>query len=106
MNWIILIIAGLFEVAFTTSLKLSNNFTNHWWSLAFFVSISMSFYLLSIAIQTLPLGTAYAVWTGIGAAGTAIVGILFFKEENDFWRIFFLTMLIISIVGLKVFSKD
>jgi quaternary ammonium compound-resistance protein SugE len=105
MAWIYLICAGLFEVAFTTSLKLSNNFTHRWWSSLFFVSISLSFYLLNKAIQTIPIGTGYAVWTGIGAVGTAIVGILIFKEPAFFWRVFFITLLIGSIIGLKFVSK-
>ena len=105
MSWIILIIAGLFEVGFTTCLKLSNNFSNLIWSIAFFVSITLSFLLLNKAIQTIPIGTAYAVWTGIGAVGTVIMGILLYKEPADFWRMFFIFLLIGSIVGLKVVSK-
>lgn len=104
MSWFILILAGLFEVAFTTCLKLSDNFKNTWWSIGFFVSISLSFFLLNKAIQQIPLGTAYAVWTGIGAVGTAIIGILFFKEPAYFWRVFFILLLISSIVGLKLVS--
>jgi len=105
MAWIILVVAGLFEVAFTTCLKLSNNFTNWKWSIGFFVSISLSFLLLAKASQTIPLGTSYAVWTGIGAVGTALVGILFFNEQSDFWRVFFVFLLIGSIIGLKFVSK-
>lgn len=105
MSWIILIIAGLFEVGFTTCLKLSNNFTNLKWATAFFVSITLSFLLLNKAIQTIPIGTAYAVWTGIGAVGTVIMGILLYKEPADFWRMFFIFLLIGSIVGLKVVTK-
>ena len=105
MNWIILIIAGLFEVGFTTCLKFSNNFTNWKWSLGFFICITLSFVLLNKAVQTLPIGTAYAVWTGIGAAGSTIMGILLFKEPSDFWRMFFLLMLIASILGLKLATK-
>ncbi len=104
MNWVILIIAGLFEVGFTTCLAKAkdasgNNFTM--WMTGFFLSLSISMFLLYKASQTLPLGTAYAVWTGIGAVGTVIIGILFFKEPADFWRLFFITTLIASIVGLK-----
>jgi quaternary ammonium compound-resistance protein SugE len=105
MNWLILIIAGLFEVGFTTCLKLSNNFTRTGWSIAFFISISLSFLLLNKAAQTIPIGTAYAVWTGIGAVGTVIVGIFLFKEPSDFWRLFFITTLIASIAGLKLVSQ-
>ena len=105
MAWLLLIVAGLFEVGFTTCLKFSKNFTVLPWTIGFFVCITLSMSLLGKAIQTIPLGTAYAVWTGIGAAGTAIIGILLFKEAADFWRVFFLFLLIASIVGLKVFSK-
>jgi|SRR5690606_15581563 len=105
MAWLILIIAGIFEVGFTTCLKLSNNFTNYWWSAGFFISITLSFFLLNKAIQTIPIGTAYGVWTGIGAVGTALIGIFFFKESADFWRLFFIFLLIGSIIGLKLVSK-
>ena len=105
MAWVLLVIAGLFEVAFTTCLKLSDNFKNPVWSIAFFVSISLSFFLLNKAVQTIPLGTGYAVWTGIGAVGTTLIGIFFFKEPSDFWRLFFIFLLISSIVGLKLVSK-
>lgn len=105
MAWIYLVVAGLFEVGFTTSLKLSENFTNRFWSIMFGVSITLSFYLLNKAIQSIPMGTAYAVWTGIGAAGTALVGIFLFKEPSDFARMFFLFLLIGSILGLKYFSN-
>lgn len=106
MAWFYLIIAGLFEVAFTTSLKLSDNFSNKGWALVFFVSISLSFYFLNKAIQAIPMGTAYAVWTGIGAVGTVIVGIALFKEPSDFWRLLFIFLLIGSILGLKFVSAQ
>jgi quaternary ammonium compound-resistance protein SugE len=102
MDWIYLVVAGLFEVGFTTSLKLSNSFSNKWWSLVFLTSIILSFYFLNKATQTIPLGTGYAVWTGIGAAGTVLIGIFFFDEPAFFWRVFFICLLIGSIVGLKL----
>ena len=105
MAWLYLILGGLFEVGFTTCLKLSNNFSNLKWSVGFFICITLSFMLLNKAVQTLPIGTAYAVWTGIGAAGSVIVGITMFKEPSDFWRMFFLMLLIASIFGLKLSSK-
>lgn len=105
MAWIILVIAGLFEVGFTTCLKMSQNFTNLKWSAAFFACIVLSFLFLNRAIQTIPIGTAYAVWTGIGAVGTVIMGIALYKEPSDFWRMFFIFLLIGSIIGLKVVSK-
>lgn len=105
MNWILLIIAGLFETGFATCLakaKESSGAESAWWITGFFVCLSISMYLLYRATQSLPIGTAYAVWTGIGAIGTVIVGILLFNEHTDFWRLFFITALIFSIVGLKV----
>ncbi|SMO59410.1 DMT family transporter [Solitalea koreensis] len=104
MAWIILVIAGLFEVGFTTCLKLSNNFTNLKWSIGFFVCITLSFLLLNKAAQTIPMGTGYAVWTGIGAVGTVLIGIFIFNEPSDFWRVFFIFLLIGSILGLKLVS--
>lgn len=102
MAWIYLLAAGFFEIGFTTFMKLSNNFTNYRFTAAFAVCAILSFMLLNKAVSlNISLGTAYAVWTGIGAAGTVIVGILFFTEPSDFWRMFFLVMLIGSLVGLK-----
>lgn len=104
MNWVLLVVAGLFEVGFTTCLgkaREAQGSASLYWLIGFFVSLSLSMYLLYVATRTLPLGTAYAVWTGIGAVGTAIVGIAFFKEPADFWRLLFIFTLIASIVGLK-----
>lgn len=105
MNWIILIIDGLFEVAFAFCLgkaKFSTGNEMYFWYAAFLVTLSLSMGLLIKATQTLPIGTAYAVWTGIGAVGTVMVGIFIFKEPATFLRLFFLTILIGSIIGLKV----
>lgn len=107
MNWIILIIAGLCEVGFTTCLgmaKINKGAAANLWYAGFFVSLALSMYLLNKAAQTLPLGTAYGVWTGIGAVGTALIGIFFFKEPAHFWRLFFIFTLVGSIIGLKVVS--
>ena len=108
MNWLILIIAGLFEVGFATCLgkaKETSGNTALMWMIGFFVCLSISMSLLYKATQTLPIGTAYAVWTGIGALGTVLVGIFLFKEPAHFWRLFFLFTLIASIVGLKFVSN-
>ncbi|WP_017730533.1 DMT family transporter [Nafulsella turpanensis] len=108
MDWIILIIAGLFEVGFASCLgkaKETSGTTSSLWFAGFILCLSVSMLLLYRATQTLPIGTAYAVWTGIGAVGTAIVGIAFFKEPADFWRLFFITTLICSIIGLKFVSN-
>jgi len=107
MSWILLIIAGFFEMGFATCLGKAKGTSGNefaWWITGFFVCLSISMYLLYRATQTLPIGTAYAVWTGIGAVGTTLIGIILFKEPADFWRLFFITTLICSIVGLKFVS--
>ena len=93
MNWIILTIAGCFEVLFTFCM-----------GTGFLIATFISMLLLVKATQNLPIGTAYAVWTGIGAVGTVLVGILVFREPASFWRLFFIVMLISSIIGLKMVS--
>lgn len=108
MNWLLLILAGFFEVGFATCLgkaKESAGATATLWMVGFFVCLSISMFLLYKVTQSLPIGTAYAVWTGIGAVGTVLVGIFIFKEPATFWRIFFLSTLIASIVGLKWVSN-
>ncbi|WP_417854841.1 DMT family transporter [Xanthomarina gelatinilytica] len=108
MNWILLIIAGLFEVAFATCLgkaKETSGTEMVYWYLGFLLCLAISMYLLVKVTQELPIGTAYAVWTGIGAVGTVLVGIFVFKEPASFWRVFFLTTLIASIIGLKFVSN-
>ena len=107
MNWTLLIIAGFFEVAFAACLgkaQQSTGAATTYWMIGFLVCLSVSMFLLYIVTKTLPIGTAYAVWTGIGAVGTVLVGILYFNEPAHFWRIFFLFTLIASIVGLKLVS--
>lgn len=107
MNWLLLVIAGLFEVGFAFCLgkaKFSSGNTSTAWLIGFLLCLAVSMSLLYKASQTLPIGTAYAVWTGIGAVGTVLLGIIVFKEPAHFWRIFFLTSLILSIVGLKFVS--
>ncbi|NJB81892.1 DMT family transporter [Wenyingzhuangia aestuarii] len=107
MHWILLIIAGLFEVVFATCLgkaKESTGTEATYWYIGFFVALVVSMLLLIKATQQLPIGTAYAVWTGIGAVGTVLLGILVFKEPATFWRLFFIGTLISSIVGLKIVS--
>ena len=107
MNWMILIIAGFFEVGFATCLgkaKESSGSAATFWFIGFLICLSISMILLYKATQTLPIGTAYAVWTGIGAVGTVLVGIFVFKEPTDLWRIVFVSTLIGSIIGLKAVS--
>ena len=108
MNWIILIVAGLFEAAFAFCLgkaKFATGNNVYLWYGGFLVALTISMVLLVKATQSLPIGTAYAVWTGIGAVGTVLVGIVFFKEPATFLRMFFITTLIGSIIGLKVVSN-
>jgi len=107
MNWLLLIIAGLFEVGFAFCLgkaKEASGTVVTWWYIWFLVSLIISMYLLVRVTKELPIGTAYAVWTGVGAAGTVLVGIIIFKEPADFWRLFFIATLIVSIIGLKIVS--
>lgn len=102
-----MIIAGLFEIAFASCLgkaKEAEGMEAYWWYGAFAVTATISMVLLIKATQTLPIGTAYAVWTGIGAVGTVLMGIFVFKDPASFWRIFFITTLIGSIIGLKAVS--
>jgi quaternary ammonium compound-resistance protein SugE len=107
MHWIVLIVAGLLEVGFATSLGKAREATGtaaQGWYASFLICLTLSMYLLMRATETLPIGTAYAVWTGIGAVGTVLVGIFIFHEPASFWRLFFITTLILSIVGLKALS--
>src|SRR5579872_5368861 len=106
MYWLILILAGLCECGFTTCLALSNGLTKLGWGIAFVLLSIVSFVLLTLAAQKIPLGTAYAVWTGIGAVGTALVGIIWFKDPATFWRLFFLAGVIGCLIGLKLVSPD
>lgn len=107
MNWILLIIAGFFEVGFATCLgkaKETSGNTSLLWYGGFLICLTISMVLLVKATKELPIGTAYAVWTGIGAIGSVIIGILVFNEPAIFWRIFFMFTLITSIIGLKFVS--
>ncbi len=105
MNWVLLFLAGLMEVAFTFCLGKTKETSGSeeliWWG-GFAVALTLSMVFMAKAAQTIPLGTVYPVWTGIGAVGAVLVGIFFFNEPATFWRIFFITTLIISIVGLKI----
>ncbi|GEN33990.1 MULTISPECIES: quaternary ammonium compound efflux SMR transporter SugE [Aneurinibacillus] len=102
MAWVFLFLAGLFEVVWAISLKYTQGFTRLYPTIITVAGMAISFYLLSVALRTLPIGTAYAVWTGIGALGTVIVGMLFLGESRDVMRIVFLLLLVTGIVGLKV----
>ena len=102
MGWIYLLIAGGLEIAFTTAIRYTDGFTKFWPTLLVLLLAAISFTCVAKSTATIPLGTAYAVWGGLGAAGTAVIGILHFGEPVTLWRILFLTLLIASIVGLKL----
>lgn len=101
MAWLIIVIAGLFEVGMVMGLNFSEGFTKLWPSLLMVGSGGISFYLLSIAMQTLPVGTAYAVWTGIGAAGAVTVGMLFLDEPTNLLRIGGILLVISGVLALR-----
>ncbi|MBF0575340.1 DMT family transporter [Dysgonomonas sp. GY617] len=105
MAWLYLILAGLSEIVWAYGLKAAHGFTDVKWSLITLFFMIISFYLFARAMRAIPIGTAYAVFTGIGAAGTAIIGILFLNEGTSFLKIFSLTLLILGIIGLKL-AKD
>ena len=104
MVWLILVLAGLFEVGWAVGLKYSEGFTRLWPSVGTSVAFVLSVGMLGVTLRTLPLGTAYAVWTGIGAIGTAIVGMLVFREPATAARIACLGLIVVGIVGLKALS--
>ncbi len=103
-EWIYLTIAGFLEVGWAVGLKYTYGFTRLIPSILVALSLAGSMYLLALAAKTIPIGTAYGVWVGIGALGAAILGIILFKEPATAWRLFFLVLLLVSIVGLKVTS--
>ncbi|MBB3906755.1 quaternary ammonium compound-resistance protein SugE [Anoxybacillus rupiensis] len=104
MAWIYLIIAGLFEIVWAIALKYTFGFTRMIPSIITIAGMLVSFYFLSLGIKMLPIGTAYAIWTGIGAAGTVIAGILFFNEPVTILRVVFLLLLLVGLIGLKFTS--
>jgi quaternary ammonium compound-resistance protein SugE len=106
MAWVVLLFAGLLEIAWAVGLKYTEGFTRLWPSIGTGVALLSSLGLLSLALRTLPLGTAYAVWTGIGAVGTAIAGIILFRESADLARIICLGLIVTGILGLKVLGSN
>ncbi|MEV1167554.1 multidrug efflux SMR transporter [Nonomuraea sp. NPDC049784] len=104
MAWIVLVLAGVFEVAMALSLKLSNGFSNVWWALSFFVTAVLSFGLLSYALRTLEVGTAYAVWTGVGAAGTAVLGMIAMGDQVSLPRLISIALILMGVVGLRLLA--
>lgn len=106
MNWLILFFAGILEIGWAIGLKYTEGFTKLVPSVITIVLMISSMTLLAFAVKNLPIGTAYAVWTGIGAVGTAILGIILFQESKDFWRIFFIVLIVVGIIGLKINSSE
>jgi quaternary ammonium compound-resistance protein SugE len=104
MNWIILLIAGFFEIAWAIGLKYTEGFTKFLPSVFTIVCMIISMGLLAYSVKHLPVGTAYAIWTGIGAVGTAVLGMILFNESKELVRIFFIFLIVAGIVGLKIFS--
>ena len=102
MAWVWLIIGGLFEIGFTTSLRFVDGFRNIAWTIAFLISVAISMALLELASRSIPMGTAYVVWGGIGAVGTVAVGMLFFNEPAETVRLFLIFVIIAAIVGLRL----
>ncbi len=106
MAWVILVIAGLFEMVWALLLKQSEGFTKPIPTIGFVIGLAISMFLLAQALKTLPVGTAYAVWTGIGAAGTAIVGMIWLGEPRDALKLVSLVLLIAGIIGLRLTSSQ
>ena len=106
MNWIFLFLAGIFEIGWPLGLKLSQTSTNYkiWGLVISVISMIVSGTLLWFAQKTIPIGTAYAVWTGIGAVGTLLVGIIYFGDSSSIWRMLSALLIVVGIVGLKVFN--
>ena len=102
MPWLWLIVGGLFEVGFTTSLRFVDGFRNLGWTLAFLVSVAISMALLEYAARSIPMGTAYAVWGGIGAVGTVAVGMAFFDEPSTLIRLLLILVIVGAIAALRV----
>jgi quaternary ammonium compound-resistance protein SugE len=102
MSWVYLFLAGVLEIAWAIGLKYTEGFTRLWPSVITIAVAGLSFYLLALAVKTIPVGTAYAVWTGIGAAGVAILGMILFGEPATIARFFFLALIVAGIVGLKL----
>ena len=106
MAWFYLILAGISEIVWAYGLKMTHGFTVLDWSIITILFMLVSFYLFAHAMRTIPIGTAYAVFTGIGAAGTAVLGIVLLDEDASFWKIVSLLVLISGIIGLKLVKED
>jgi quaternary ammonium compound-resistance protein SugE len=105
MAWVVLVVAGLFEIGWAVGLKYTEGFTRLWPTVWTAVSLVLSMGLLGLALRTLPLGTAYAVWTGIGTVGTALLGILLFREPATAARLVCIALIVAGILGLKLLAN-
>lgn len=104
MNWLALLAGGLMEVSFALGMKYNEGFTRFWPSVATILQVILSLYLLSFAVKSIPLGTAYVVWTGIGSAGTVITGVMLFGESTDAIRLLCVGLILVGSLGLKLIS--
>ncbi|EAC8101512.1 multidrug efflux SMR transporter [Listeria monocytogenes] len=104
MDWIFLLVAGLCEMVFVVMLKLSDGFKKVGYAILTIIFMSASFFLLSLALKTIPIGTGYAIWTGMGAVGSVTLGMIVFKERKSVGKLLFITMIIAGVVGLKLTS--
>ena len=105
LNWVILVLAGLFEIGWAIGLKYTHGFTRFWPSVGTVLAMAVSLGLLGIAMKSLPVGTAYAIWVGVGAVGTAVLGIILFAEPANAGRLMSLALIIAGIIGLKLTSS-
>ena len=106
MAWMYVFVAGIFEVVWVIGIKYANGFTRLWPSVGTIVAMGVSMVCLSLAVRAIPIGTAYAVWTGIGAAGAAIVGMILFNEPRDVARVLFIMLIVSGVVGLKLSAPN
>ncbi len=106
MNWLILVLAGLFEVGWAIGLKYTDGFTRPWPTLATVAAMAVSLALLGVAMKSLPVGSAYAIWVGVGAVGTAILGMVLFDEPASAGRLVSLALVLAGIIGLKLFTPS
>jgi quaternary ammonium compound-resistance protein SugE len=106
MAWVVLFVAGLFEIGWAVGLKYTEGFTRVWPTIGTVISVVLSMGLLGVALRTLPVGTGYAVWTGIGTVGTAVLGIILFREPATAGRLFCIALIVAGIVGLKIVSSS
>ncbi len=106
MAWTYLVIAGLLEVGWAIGLKYTDGFTRFTPSVLTVAAMAASMFLLALAVRSIPIGTAYAIWVGIGAVGAVILGIILFDEPRDFGRVFFVALLIVSLIGLKLATRS